>query len=602
MKKIWMFLIGLLVPAGLLQAAAATDSYYNVKKYGAKGDGVTIDSQAINKAIDEAAAAGGGTVYFPAGKYASYSVRLRDNICLYFDFGATLYAARETETGKYDAAEENLYNGQNNAFQDYGHSHWKNSLIWGIDLNNISIVGYGLIDGTDGLTRGERGADKAIALKNCRNVTIKDITVLMGGHFAFLLTGVDNMTLDNIKVDSNRDGFDIDCCRNVRMSNCTVNCLQDDAIVLKSSFGLGEMRPCENITITNCQVSGWDMGTYLDGTYGTTQQLAPDRDGPTGRIKFGTESNAGFRNITISNCVFKRSRGLALETVDGAAIEDISISNITMEDICNSVIFLRLGNRARGPKDVIPYSTMKRVNISNIVAYNVDSRYSMLISGLPDHPIEDVTLSNIRVMYKGGLSLNDAIEQRNNNSFFQPRGGQRQQGQGGQQAQGGQRPQGQGAPQGMTPPQGSQQAQARPQGQPGQQGQARPQSYGPTGTAPARSDPFDVPEVETGYPEPSSFGILPASAMYIRHVKNFKISDVVMGFMEEDTRPAIVLKDVDGIEFRNIDIDKSEQAELFVLDEVKNMAVYNVKGYQAPAEPEPEPVAEPAKSGRKNRR
>ena len=164
-------------------------------------------------------------------------------------------------------------------------------------------------------------------------------------------------------------------------------------------------------------------------------------------------------------------------------------------------------------------------------------------------------------------------------------------------------PQGQGAPQGMTPPQGqgAPQGMARPQGQGGQQ-QARPQSYGPTGTASARTDPFDVPEVETGYPEPSSFGILPASAMYIRHVKNFKISDVVMGFMEEDTRPAIVLKDVDGIEFRNIDIDKSEQADLFVLDEVKNMAVYNVKGYEVPAEPEPEPVAEPAKSGRKNRR
>ena len=109
-----MFLIGLLVPAGLLQAAAATDSYYNVKKYGAKGDGVTIDSQAINNAIEAAAAAGGGTVYFPAGKYASYSVRLKDNICLYFDFSATLYAARETETGTYDTAEENLYNGQNN--------------------------------------------------------------------------------------------------------------------------------------------------------------------------------------------------------------------------------------------------------------------------------------------------------------------------------------------------------------------------------------------------------------------------------------------------------------------------------------------------------
>ena len=583
-----MFLVGAAMSCGIMQAAAPTESFYNVRTYGAKGDGVQIDSDAINAAIEAAAAAGGGTVYFPAGKYASYSIRLKDNICLYLDFGSTLYAARETATGKYDAAEENLYNGQNNSFQDYGHSHWHNSLIWGVGLNNISIVGYGLIDGTDGLTRGERGADKAIALKNCRNVNIKDITVLMGGHFAFLLTGVDNMTLDNIKVDSNRDGFDIDCCRNVRMSNCTVNCLQDDAIVLKSSFGLGEMRPCENITITNCEVTGYDMGTYLDGTYGTTQTLAPDRDGPTGRIKLGTESNAGFRNITISNCVFKRSRGLALETVDGAVLEDISVSNITMEDICNSVIFLRLGNRARGPKDVIPYSTMRRINISNIVAYNVDSRYSMLISGLPDHPIEDVTLSNIRVVYKGGLSLDDAMQQRNTNSFFQPRGN-------GGQRQGGTsnaRPAGQGGPQGpgaMQMPQ----AQNAPQMPAGQQppqsqaGQPRPQGFGPTGMPGGRTDPFDVPEVETGYPEPSSFGVLPASAMYIRHVRNLRVSDVVVDYMEPDTRPAIVMKDVDGVIFNNMEINKPDTTSLFVLDDVRRMSVVNVKGYEEPTE-EPE--------------
>src|SRR5829696_9759980 len=101
-------------------------------------------------------------------------------------------------------------------------------------------------------------------------------------------------------------------------------------MVCTSSFALFEALSTENVTITNSIVSGFDVGTMLDGTYGRTTTAAPDRDDPTGRIKLGTESNGAFRNITISNVVFDRSRGLALETVDGAVLEDITISNITM--------------------------------------------------------------------------------------------------------------------------------------------------------------------------------------------------------------------------------------------------------------------------------
>src|ERR1043165_3269305 len=190
--------------------------------------------------------------------------------------------------------------------------------------------------------------NKAISLKLSRNVTLRDFSILNGGHFAPLATGVDNLTLDNLKVDTNRDGFDIDACRNVRVSNCSVNAPHDDAIVLKSSYALGEARPCENVTIANCQVTGYDVGSFLDGTFKRTLERAPDRDGPTGRIKFGTESNGGFKNITITNCVFDRSRGLALETVDGGAIEDVTITNITMRDVSNSPLFIRSEERRVG--------------------------------------------------------------------------------------------------------------------------------------------------------------------------------------------------------------------------------------------------------------
>ena len=258
---------------------------------------------------------------------------------------------------------------------------------------------------------GQRSMDgqgnKAIALKRARNVTLRDFAILNGGHFALLATGVDTLTIDNVRVDTNRDGFDIDASRNVRISNVAINSPNDDALVLKSSYALGEARPTENVTMTNVQVSGFDIGTVLDGTRKHTQERAPDRDGVTGRIKLGTESNGGFRNITISNCVFEWSRGLALETVDGGVLEDVTVTNVTMRHVTTAPIFLRLGNRARAPEGT-PVAALRRVTISNIVASDVESRYAAILAGVPEHPVEDVLLSNIRLQFRGGGTEADA--------------------------------------------------------------------------------------------------------------------------------------------------------------------------------------------------
>jgi polygalacturonase len=251
-------------------------------------------------------------------------------------------------------------------------------------------------------------ANKSISLKLCRNVIIRDISILHGGHFAILATGVDNLTIDNLKIDTNRDGIDVDACKNVRISNCSVNSPFDDAICPKSSYALGYARVTENVTITNCQVSGYDEGTFLDGTFKRDFRNPNGTFSPTGRIKFGTESNGGFKNITVSNCVFDYSRGLALEAVDGALLEDVTINNITMRDISNSPIFVRLGNRARGPKEKTTIGVLRRVIISNIVVYNADPKYSSIISGIPGHPIEDILLSNIRIYSQGGGSKEQA--------------------------------------------------------------------------------------------------------------------------------------------------------------------------------------------------
>ncbi len=400
MLRIFLTLL-LFPPALLITTQSNAQNYFNVKDFGAKGDGQTLDSKAINKAIDAAVQQGGGTVYLPAGNYLSGSIRLKSNLHLLIDQGAVLIAAEVRPENDYDEEEP----GSGNSYQDPGHSHWHNSLIWGEDLHDISITGGGMIWGK-GLyrreTTGPQSANKAIALLRCRNVTIRDLSILHGGWFDILATGVDNLTLDNIKMDTNRDGVDFDCCRNVFMSNCSINAPGDDAICLKSSFALGIARATENVTITNCQISGYDEGSLLDGTFKYTE-IPGRQHAPTGRIKFGTESNGGFKNIAITNCLFDHCQGLVLESVDGAQLEDVVINNITMRDAVKEPIFLRLGARLRGPAGT-QTGTLRRVVISNVNIYNATAANTCTISGIPGHPIEDIQLSNIHIYYQGGVS------------------------------------------------------------------------------------------------------------------------------------------------------------------------------------------------------
>lgn len=389
-------------------------SAFNVRDYGARGDGKSLDSPAINHAIEAASNAGGGTVVFPAGIYLSYSIRLKSRVALELGIGSTIVAAdppSQNGAEGYDLAESNE---PWEAYQDFGHNHWHNSLIWGEDLEDVSVYGAGLIWGK-GLSRGEGAgpvaevpgvANKAIALKNCRRVLLRDFSILHGGHFGVLATGVHNLTIDNLKIDTQRDGIDVDCCRNVRISNCTVNSPWDDAICLKSSYALGYACDTEMVTISDCMVSGSYLeGAVLDASFKRFPSTADvDRNG---RIKFGTESNGGFKNITITNCVFDGCFGIALLSVDGAQIEDVSISNITMRGTVASPIFLRLGSRMRGPAGT-PVGYIRRVNMSNIVSSSPSSQICSMLAGIPGHPIEDVKISNILIQHPGGGTRKDA--------------------------------------------------------------------------------------------------------------------------------------------------------------------------------------------------
>ncbi len=543
-------------------------SILNVRDFGAIGDGQTLDTDAINRAI--AAAMPGATIHLPPGTYLSYSIRLRSNLTLYLEKGATLLAAGDppppheqilallTATGtlpgggagdagsfyagdnfgldelperaqaaspqagaapqpalsfadafhtgssqskeienqkskienQYDPPEHNPHD----KYQDHGHSHWHNSLIWGEKLENVGIIGEGTIDGR-GLTWNADPArptgNKAIALKLCKNVRLADFTLFRGGHFAVLATGCDGLTMSNLTLDTNRDGLDVDSCRSVSITNCRINSPNDDGIVLKSSYALGAARATEDVTIRNCHLSGYDMGTLIDGTRRTTQTIAPDRGGVTGRIKFGTESNGGFRKISISDCTFAHCRGLALETVDGGPMEDITITNLIMRDLTSAPLFIRLGNRARGPAGG-PVSLVRRVSISHLEVTDAEPRYASLIVGIPDHPIEGVYLADIRITYRGGGGKLDAA------------------------------------------------------------------------ACPA--------EKETAYPEPNMFGVIPAYGLYCRHVRALHVHNVAVAFDQAEQRPPVVLEDVHGASFSKFQARRqSEAGATFVMRNVSDI-------------------------------
>lgn len=383
-----------------------TLTVFNIRDYGARGNGIDVDTAAINDSIAAAARAGGGIVFFPAGNYLCFSIHLASNITLYLDRGAVVIAAENGALGSYDAAESNT---PYEAYQDYHHNHWHNSLIWGEGLTNIGIVGGGLFWGR-GLSRGDREnrpfaedpgvGSRVIALKNCRNVEFRSFSILKGGTMGILATGVDNLVIDSLTIDTNRDGVDVDCCRNVRIANCAVNTPWDDAICLKSSYALGYPRPTENLTITNCYVTGaYQLGSMLDGSW--KKWLEGQHPPQHGRIKFGTESNGGFINTTISNCVFDGCRGLALESVDGARLEDMTITNIAMRNLIASPLFIRLGSRMRGPEGA-QIGTLKRILISDIVVSNNYALFSSIISGIPGVQIEDIKIRSMFIEHQGG--------------------------------------------------------------------------------------------------------------------------------------------------------------------------------------------------------
>jgi polygalacturonase len=398
-------IVQLLLFAGLV-FSNSNSGQFSVLDYGANPDGKTLSTTAIQKTIDECAKAGGGKVIIPSGKYLTRPIFLKSNIHVEILPGAVILADTVISEypsiwGRYGGIEANVYA----------------SLFTGKNLENVSITGRGTLDGQGevwwkaheinkamrkkaGLTEREPpnpngsplkwARPRMINLYNCKNVLLRDLTIVDSPSWTIHPVYCENVTIENISIiqpyeSPNTDGINPESCNNVRIFNCFVDC-GDDCITIKSGYNEDGRRvniPCENIVISNC--------TFKHGR---------------SAIGIGSETSGGVRNVTISNCVFKDTyRGLRIKTTRGRGnvVENIRASNIIMENVGTGIsldMFYQSGPETPLPVDeTTPF--FKNIRYSHITGKNIKLAGEFL--GLPEAPMEGVTLTDVNLQAETGI-------------------------------------------------------------------------------------------------------------------------------------------------------------------------------------------------------
>lgn len=358
----------LLTPAVAVAIPGAAS--HDVRRHGARGDGVAKDTKAIQAALDAAAKQGGGTVMLTAGRYLSGTLHLRSNVTLELQAGALLMAS--PDAADFDAYEQFPYPTPD----DRETTDFRYALLQGEQVERVAIIGEGTIDGN----RTRRGGPKPVALRLCKFVTIRGVTIRRAPNYAISLIGTDYVNIDGVSIlDAWADGIDPDSCRYVRISNVVFDGW-DDAIVAKASHALGYRRSTENLTVTNCVLT--TNSCYL---------------------KFGSESGGDFKNVTFSNCALYRRRNgdprnlaaVSLETTDGGTVDGVAISNITADEVYMPFA-LKIGTRGRGGPT--GPGSIRNVTIANFVARRAS--VAARITGLAGHPVENVNLSDVSVSFR----------------------------------------------------------------------------------------------------------------------------------------------------------------------------------------------------------
>lgn len=445
----------------------------SITDFGAVKGGKELITKPFQAAIDACHAEGGGTVYVPAGLYLMGTVHLYDNIHIVFEPGAKILGSTDLDND-YDQDEEFKFP----AYQDVSHSFYHHSLFRADYCSHISITGPGIIDMQGKFEDTRRGNGKfgencfrgahVIGFKECYDVLLKDFSIYYATDLAVYLGGCHTVRVIGLFMDTHIDGINPDCCVDTVIADCIIH-TGDDGIVPKSSYTLGRKQITENMVITNCVVSS-----------------------DCSAIKLGTESNGGFRNITISNCTIYNTReaGLSFEIVDGGEINGITVSNISQHNVGCPFVFI-LGDRRRGPEGT-DIGVIKNVNISNLIhtgpyskwpkvrtVYFVEqntigpNQYATLFSGLPEHYIENISLSDINIEVAGGGTKEEGEEIK--------------------------------------------------------------------------------PEKPQAYPNPQMYGCSNAYGFFMRHVKNINMRNVHVTALEPDFRPKYQLDDVIGLTVSDCD-------------------------------------------------
>lgn len=385
--KLYLKLVAILITVALnsfLSAQTGKDLYgqksdYEITEYGAKADGLTLNTQSIQKAIDQCSINGGGTVIVPPGVFLTGSISLKNHVTLYLTKNAVL-------RGSTNIAE-------------YSNSQNLQALVSVYQVEDVSITGEGVIDGQGNSFPVKDNAPNrpyVVLVQESKNIHIENVKLKNSAMWTLRLRGSEHIIIKGISIYShtnfNNDGIDIDS-KDVVISDCIIDC-DDDALCFKTD----SRKTCENVAVTNCIISS-----------------------NCNFIKFGTASLGGFKNISIGNCVLRPASesnhrfwnksvpgvtdsitgisGIALEVVDGGFMDHVTISNISMIGV-QTPIFIRLGSRRN------PTGYLKNVIISNIIA-TTHSKIPCLISGVPGFYIENVILRDMFIACKGGGELSD---------------------------------------------------------------------------------------------------------------------------------------------------------------------------------------------------
>lgn len=355
---------------------------FNVRDFGAGGNGHDNDTAAINRAIEKCNASGGGDVTFPKGIYSAASIHLQSNVRLMLDKDAVITGARSG----YDPPEPNTFE----KYQDFGHSHFHNALMWGEKIDNCAIVGGringgAIIEGDE--TKGRDVGDKVIAIKSGRNLLFDGITHETGGHFVYLLNDCEQVTLANIVIKKSRDGVNLVSCRRVQMHDCNFTGCGDDSLALKSDYALGRKIDSADIYVWNC---------YFESA--------------ANALQFGAESVGNFRNVNFWKVQIGRAwkAGIGMRSADGAIIDGVTYRDISMKDV-DTPISMTVGRRLLSGENDRKVGAIKNIRISNLSVADQRPRVGgiirpSLIAGLPESPIENVSFEHVRIVGKGGAT------------------------------------------------------------------------------------------------------------------------------------------------------------------------------------------------------